>query len=179
MKYVIDLGKVAYEKPEHKTNAVEVTVELKPAQKVAPYLTIDFKPVPEDAVELSICGTIWNSRHTDSACGGQCTDEIKRLFPESEPVQRLCVIWDRWHLNGMNAGCRIQNEVLKEFTFDPKKGDHYAQACEFLKSCDGYHLPRPDGGDYKYGTAWLFEEIPNDVIEELHALIGALEGKAS
>lgn len=179
MKYVIDLGKVAYDNPEQKTNAVEVTVELKPAQKVAPYLTIDFKPIPEDAVKLSICGAILNSRHIDHTSGGQIDDKIKLLFPDNKSVQRLCEIWDRWHLNGMHAGCRIQEEALREFKYDPKNINRDTQAFEFLRACDGYEVSKPGGGTYKYGEAWLFEEIPAEVIEELHALIGALGGKAS
>lgn len=85
---------------------------------------------------------------------GQCQDEIRKGVPKApwtkEMVDKLCDIWDRWHLNDMRAGCEHQRAL-------GWKGESYIGK------------PCPVCG-YKYGTAWLKEEVPSDVIEWLESL---------
>jgi hypothetical protein len=50
---------------------------------------------------LSISGSFDGSH-------GQCVDSIRQAFPRSEAVQRLCDVWDEYHLNDMTAGCASQ-----------------------------------------------------------------------
>lgn len=84
-------------------------------------LSIDLEPV-ETCCELSICGP-----------GGQDAEEVSRQFPDSEPIQELCRIWERWHLSGMRAGTRKQEAALaavEERT--GKKLKDFGERCEAL-----------------------------------------------
>lgn len=85
---------------------------------------------------------------------GQCQDEIRKGVPKApwtkKMVDKLCDIWDWWHLNGMRADCEHQRALGWE-------GESYIGK------------PCPVCG-YKYGTAWLKEEVPTNVIKWLESL---------
>jgi hypothetical protein len=74
-------------------------------------------------------------------------------------LARFNSIWAEWHLNDMKAGTPKQTEALKGKNLD------YDKAVEYLKSINLYE----DNG-YKYGSAWLKVEVPQDVIDFLEAL---------
>ena len=65
---------------------------------------------------LSLCGVIGPMRNGDAkgSCG-QCTDEIRKGEPiegwTREMLDKLCEIWDRWHLNDMRPYCEHQKEL--------------------------------------------------------------------
>jgi hypothetical protein len=145
-----------------------VELELRMTEKkstVSPYLNIDLEPQNE-VTEISICGSIWQQNRKDIYAGGQIVDEISNMFPENLKVQRIKEIWERWHLNTMKSGTRKQDEVL-----DAHKTDHpewkysYTEACDILKKAGLYE----DRG-YKYGHAWLSENPPRSIVEELKEL---------
>lgn len=124
--------------------------------------------------EFCASGDIWNTTHTDIVCGGQCLDTM-RIFPEirdNDIFRIIYPIWERWHLNGMNAGSPNQRKALEEYF----KGEHhtYEEACKYLKGCgvyeDGEYLY--EGKPYRYGTAWLVEEIPEGTKGVIRALVG-------
>jgi hypothetical protein len=86
-------------------------------------------------------------------------------------VRKFRDIWDRWHLNQMNAGSPEQMKHLRklkaegvEFKYGEGFDSHYTWACDQL---DKVNL-NPDGG--KYGSKWWSEEAPQDVLEWLQAL---------
>ena len=160
---------------------IRVELEIKPAQRVAPYLTIDLDPVPADAVELSISGECDGS-------AGQCTDTIRELGADVADVQRLCDIWDRWHLNGMKPGTRAQMECLAQHADELKHaqttGQYYDAACEVLRlaglltvESNNYLNANGQPVPYKYGSAWLFEPVSADVVAEATAILDRLNGK--
>ena len=79
---------------------------------------------------------------------------------------RLKQAWQRWHLNDMRAGTPKQEEAIRRWrstTDDPS----YDAACKMLESIDLLF----DNG-YRYGTAWLKEKVPLDVLEWLFSLPG-------
>jgi hypothetical protein len=113
---------------------------------------------------------------------------------DAETLARLLDAWDAWHLNDMRAGCEHQRAAgwkvchgyhspgltCKE---EPKPGaaspEDVAAALDRLRT-DGIALvggggraqrceldaigrPCPECG-YKYGTAWLSEPVPADVL---------------
>lgn len=88
-------------------------------------------------------------------CGesaGQCLDSIK---PLNKYQTELKAIWEKWHLNDMNAGTLKQEECLKGF-----KGD-YDQQKEHLKKHNLLIDEHPETKKpYKYGTSWLKRELP-------------------
>jgi hypothetical protein len=65
-------------------------------------------------------------------------------------VAVLQKVWDRWHLNDMKAGCWHQREL----GWDADK--HISKPCPVCS--------------YKYGTAWLSEDVPEHVLEFLAGL---------
>ena len=83
---------------------------------------------------------------------GQILDDVRQVKPAKEwtyeMVSKLCDIWERWHLNSMRAGCEHQRNSGREF----EVGE-----------------PCPVCG-YRYGSAWLREEVPQDVIGWLESL---------
>lgn len=90
---------------------------------------------------------------------GQCQNEIRQGIPKApwtkEMLDKLCDIWDRWHLNDMRPDCEHQRALGWKWV--PYKND------EIIGK------PCPVCG-YKYGTDWLKEEVPADVIEWLGQL---------
>lgn len=106
---------------------------------------------------------------------GQVSGELRRLI-DAEPstlkfsvkdVKKLCDIWDRWHLNHMRAGTKKQEDAIRKWR-KTHSGDYtYNNACKYLSEIG---LLVDDG--YKYGTSWLTEEVPRDVLEWLFSLPG-------
>jgi len=95
-----------------------------------------------------------------------------------ELVQEFAQVWDRWHLNDMKAGCPHQRALGWDTErIDPSKetGWHVdmrtANLKRWLPETEGGYLskPCPECG-YKYGTAWLKEELPQEVIDFLASL---------
>jgi hypothetical protein len=111
---VIELGKADY--LGHGRNDCPVTIEIE-LRRISPEhpngsvvkQTTDHREITT-FTELSVCGTIWNQRRTDSYSGGQNLDTIAELFPNDHRVQRIKAIWEAWHLNGMTAGCDHQHD---------------------------------------------------------------------
>lgn len=82
-------------------------------------------------------------------------------------VRELRDIWQRWHLNDMRAGSPIQEAAVR---------GHKASGCECPR-LDWYpHIkavlaaegvdPDPET-EYSYGSAWLTEDIPTEVLDRL------------
>lgn len=128
------------------------------------YLEIEVEDSERGKV-LSISGYVSGSH----GYGGQCQNSIAEDFigthsnlsnEKQAMLGRLIEIWDRYHLNDMNAGTEKQMKALKG------KNLSYENALEYLESIN---LKIDDG--YKYGTAWLFEEIPSSVLKEVEEII--------
>lgn len=96
---------------------------------------------------LSICGSLYGKGFQEY---GQCISEITKHFP-TEKNKRIEEIWKRWHLNDLHAGCEHQREFEKE-PYE-KHADCVCHIC-----------------NYKYGTAWKYEELPKEIIKEIESL---------
>lgn len=82
-------------------------------------------------------------------------------------------VWDRWHLNDMTAGSPDQDAWVRANKLDttyPKS--HYAVYRDALTEVGLNPDPNypHNGKPYKYGTAWIFTPVPDDVIEFLASL---------
>lgn len=114
---------------------------------------------------LSITGVVGPSigGHCKGSCG-QIVDEVERGCPqlgfESGVLERFCAIWREWHLNDMRAGNASQRAFLRG-----RRYKDYSEACELLAEVG---LLVESG--YRYGTAWLREEVPLEVVEFLRSL---------
>ena len=188
MKYLLELGKIDYRGIGRKQNAVTLTVEIKERTGGK---SIDLKPL-ETCKELLVSGSIWNASRTDILAGGQCATEILLNFKDRR-VQRLCALWDRWHLNCIRAGCRHQiEEKWAERPIDPSKPTNtYGKFVEDRMTTTWNQLvwvsrkkhpqgllsePCPICG-YRYGTEWLIEELPDEVVSETKFLCESLSSE--
>lgn len=163
----VNLGKVDYEGRGRKINSVDLKTKIKTLDKARHWDTL--KEVQKVPV-LSISGDVWNSRHSDIVSGGQNYDTISELFPSNKKVQRLIEIWKQYHLNNMQAGTKRQTEALNKWRKENNiQGWDYDQSVEHLKSIDLYK----DKG-YEYGSGWLYQPIPEDILKEFKSLISDL-----
>jgi hypothetical protein len=85
-------------------------------------------------------------------------------------LAKLKVIWKRWHLNDMHAGTPRQMQALRTHEAEitdmiRESHDYYQAAQEVLTQLN---LLVDDG--YEYGSAWLSEEVPTEVLQFLHDL---------
>ena len=115
---------------------------------------------------LSITGVEGPNHH--GGCAGAAGQIVMDAWPIVEyaegwnrgKVAKFREVWDRWHLNDMRAGTPAQEALLEAHAV---KG--YDNQCALLNE----HGLLEDNG-YRYGTAWLKEELPEDVIEFLASL---------
>lgn len=187
MQKTFRFGKIAYENPERRLNAVTVEAELRRCGG-EPTFIIDRstgKQIPVGTtpqyIELSICGEIWNRFHTDFLCGGQCLDTIAEYREQLDDVDTFDVLhslWKEWHLNGMNAGTPEQEAAIKEWEADGSTYDYNA-VCDMLKEKGLYEVNftgisvgrRYNNEPYKYGTGWIVREIPGNVLIQIEHLL--------
>ena len=98
-----------------------------------------------------------------------------------ELVQEFREVWNRWHLNDLKAGSPAQEQYLRDHPVNAVYPEsHYDKASKALEEAGlnpdpGYlHEGRP----YKYGTRWLREEVPAEVLEWLRGLPPAISTPA-
>lgn len=187
MKKTFDFGKIKYTNKKRAVNLVTVDVELRRRGGETTF-TIDQKTgektitgkTPE-YVELAISGAIWNARRTDCVCGGQCLDEIykyRKQLSEPELFNEIYDLWKKYHLNGMHAGTPEQEAAIKEWEAAGNRYD-YKVACEMLKKINLYKVNYTGASvgrmynnePYKYGQAWLIQELPGNVLLRIEHLL--------
>lgn len=186
MKTTLHFGKISYN--NRRENEVTIDVELR-SRGGEPTFTYENgvktptgKTTPE-YVELSICGDIWNRLHTDILCGGQCLDTIAYYRDQLNDPELFDVIYDAWkchHLNGMHAGTPEQEAAIKAWEAAGNKYE-YTAACNMLKAAGLYTVNYTgkstgryyNNEPYTYGTAWIIEELPGDVLIRIEHIITA------
>ncbi len=148
------------------------------AKVVNPFKTRDsgeyFCEIKWDGKRLSICGVEGPLKNGDRKGGcGQIGIHMDRVGAVPEPwtlpmIEEFGRIWERWHLNDMIAGSPAQEDWLRANPVDAKyPKSHYEEACKALAAA-GLH-PDPNNG-YKYGSAWLLEEVPEEALAFLVGL---------
>ena len=152
---VFNFGKVDAMGSGRKINAVEVTMELRPTK---------------NGPELSVCGDVWNSRHTDIVMGGQCLDELLGLV-DSPLMRSIRGLWKRNHLNAMDAAATDeQRAAVDEYKAEcarNRKGYEYDEACAYLKKRNLFEVALPDGTKAKYGHGWYYRPISAEDMESI------------
>lgn len=132
-------------------------------------ITTALTPAPIEYKTLSISGSIGN--HS----GGQIHDSINpsdfdELYMDRDELIHLLAIWKTCHLNDACAGSLKQMELINFWRDQIKttSGWDYNEACTMLKQhdllIDNETNPELKTG-YKYGTLWLINILPDDVIE--------------
>jgi hypothetical protein len=123
---------------------------------------------------LSICGE-------GVDFGGQCVDEIGYAIDkdhiEKERIPdalRLMQVWGRWHLNDMRPHCEHQKKWDSKKPLEVKtyKGKETKNAMWVTqKEHPEGLLSKPcDECGYRFGSAWLYEEVPTHILEFLREL---------
>ena len=146
MKKTFNFGKIDYYGRGRKINSVEVRVEL------------------SDKGVFTASANIWNSKHTDCVCGGQCLDEVAK-YVKSDKFKKIYRLWEQYHLNDMHPGTEKQEEALKVAGLN-SWANNYSECCDYLESINLL----VDNG-YKFGTGWLKREIPVEDIAEIEKLL--------
>ena len=164
IKKTIYLGKIDYSGNGKKTNRVTIEAELKQIKNLS--FTTDTEPIKE-YYTFSASANIWQGNNRDIDAGGQMVDEAASYFPENEIAQRLKEIWEKYHLNDLNAGTEKQSNCLDEYKkVNPEWRYEYTAACTILEEVDLLE----DSG-YKYGSKWLVRPIPETIVEEIKELL--------
>ena len=129
---------------------VEVKIELRENQRGYVWKDGALKEVRGN--EFSAIAMVY--RHNSFVCGGQCLDESdildtvengKLCKKDKATYLEILRLWKNYHLNGMNAGCEHQ-----------KKGIPCGEVCPIC--------------GYRYGSAWLYREIPEKDLEAIKNL---------
>lgn len=145
------------------------------------YIKMEYKQKNNDPKKLclSISGVIGPKSNGD--CAGACGQMIDSVLDYDfinwktgfnlETYQKFISIWKRWHLNDLNPGCehqRAENWGNKKVIIDgEEKITNWLTQEEHPEGV--LSKPCPVCG-YKYGSAWLFEEVPAEVIDWLQSL---------
>lgn len=109
---------------------------------------------------------------------GQCLKSLVEMYPCNPLMQSIAAVWERWHLNDMRAGCEHQRAYQWENTpVDPKQPlESYIMTKEYTGWNRMTWKPYDQGGflnkpcptcGYKYGSKWLFEKLPQDVLDTI------------
>ena len=187
MKKEFSFGKIDFDHVGKKRNLVTVEVCLyhrggeKTFREVNGVREYTGESTPE-YYEFTACGNVWNNLHTDIIFGGQCLDEIDkfRFYLSNRKLwSEIYDLWKKYHLNGMKAGTPEQEAAIQEWIDSGHKYD-YKDACEYLKSIGLYEVNFTgksvgrlfNNEPYKYGHAWIIEDLPEDVFERVMELVG-------
>ncbi len=173
------LSKIKFEWPLVK---VELDVRIQVKEAVSPQRTIDWDPIVvyrELSISAEICRRSTPGARWRDSCFGQCRGEVREHADRLEGHQRdalleLLHIWERWHLNGLNAGMRPQRDALQSEARGNPGVLEYSAACKYLSSLDLLEYGR---SKYTYGSAWLVEPLPEDVEQTVRTLCRMLGGR--
>ena len=160
----IAFGKIAcYGK--RKENLVEIEMELRENSDGHPVFTA--------------CGNVWNRTHTDILMGGQCLDEIGHVPVNDGLFQEIVGLWQRYHLNDLNAGTQAQTAEIERAGLNWRAD--YAGVSEHLKKAGLFEAelteeekrwnPRYADRPYRYGSGWLYHPIPEGDLARIREII--------
>lgn len=126
-------------------------------RRASVYCHIEYDEERKDRGRLSITGVV-GPLPSGNCLGssGQIDNELHRVDRYAPGwdrilVEQLRMVWNRWHLNDLQAGCEHQRADGKTYQTHPDE-------------------PCPHCGYYKLGHAWLVEEVPGYVLEFLSGL---------
>lgn len=137
-------------------------VSLGGSKKIYP---VEIEAQLTDDNVFTCSGTIWNSKKTDCIAGGQCLDEINTThLTNNSTFKKLYRFWKLYHLNDMHAGTPKQEKILNDYFKDSSYD--YDTAVKVLEEHNCYI-----DNNYRYGSSWLKEEIPESDLLEIKNLL--------
>lgn len=150
---------------------VSVGIRIERLERRETYETTTHETVT-GPLDLTVTSSVWTPSASDILTGGATREPIRELartgkpgrFWRPEGLEALASIGDRWHLNAMRAACAHQTVVYEE--------GRYGRQASLTET-----PPCPETG-YRYGTSWLVEMLPDDVVTELRGLLaGPVENR--
>lgn len=142
-------------------------------------LEIELQTTLPKGATLSIQASVWRPDRTDIERGGQYREVIADVATWAgdwikATAPRMVEVWERWHLNDLTAGTPEQEAYLRANPIAATL-NHYEVSCIVLKAAGLYEVPDPRDPSklYAYGTAWLTEPIPADVLAEIRGWLDA------
>ena len=152
----ISLGKHAYI-GNRCINEIEITVSLR-KNKV-------------DKWVFSAEGCIWNATKTDFLLSGQCLDDINILLQgKHDTFNTVYRWWYLYHMNSNYSGTHLQEAFLSK---NGLSNASYEARCAALENAylitDKTYIV--DGKPYRYGSAWLYREIPTKDLVNIHTFV--------
>lgn len=179
MEHTYKFGKIDANETGCRINLVELEVEL----REIPRTTRSVDDDRETVWEFSVCGSVWNSTHTDLVMGGQCLDNLLE-YPElanNQLFKDIHAMWDEYHLNSMNAGTERQiaalDEAIANGILENRNANNYVKCCDYLESVgllyDEEFLVADRNGNavaYQYGHGWIARDIPPEDLEICKAM---------
>jgi hypothetical protein len=159
------VGTVPGEEYGYKRNLrVTVDIRMERLTRQDEYETTEHKTVTGH-LDFALTTGVWNLSRSnpDIVAGGATTEPLRHLVTfangfDADKARELADLADRWHLNGMSAGCAHQTVVYAK--------DQYGRSVPSLDLTP----PCPVTG-YKYGHAWLLESLPDGFMDTLKDLL--------
>jgi hypothetical protein len=139
---------------------------------------------------LSMTGEVVARPGVEPVECGQIIEAVRECKPANgwthAELNKLADVWARWHLNDMRAGCEHQRaEGWNKRPIDPSRptdtyGTHFEGQRQASWNMLAWVRPEdhPDGlltrpcpvCGYRYGTAWLTEELPQEIRDYVESL---------
>ena len=136
-----------------------------------PHGSMEDPTVLVDPVRFSLTGALYAKGSSANVGGGQNSDDLDDIVESKEAnltpdeAKELRSLWDKNHLNDLNAGTHAQTESLTRMP-ESNALDRFANAKAHL---DSEGLLEDDG--YRYGSGWLSKSVPAaDVARTLELL---------
>lgn len=131
------------------------------------FVSVELKD-SEKGKMLSISGVVAPRLNGDALGCGQIVNELTEITEYAEgwtaaDVLKLGTIWEKWNLNDLHAGTPLQRETIRKF--QSADNPSYDEQVKIL-SANGILI---DNG-YLYGSQWLYESLPNEVLDWFSAL---------
>lgn len=150
------VGTVSGEEYGYKRNLrVTVSVRMEELGRQEEYETTDHRKVSRP-LDFSITAAVWRPDRRDIVMSTP-GDGIKQLLDATNPQHAELIALSKYHLNGMRAGCIHQTAVYRD--------GRYGREVDLDAT-----PPCPITG-YKYGSAWLLEELPEGFRQRVEAAL--------
>jgi len=104
---------------------------------------------------------------------GQCLDDINKHRKELRDTKlwdTIYRLWKEYHLNDMHAGTKEQEAEVNKYLEETGKVYDYIDVCNHLKDVGLYEV-QVNGNPYRYGSSWLYWEIPEDDLNLIKSII--------
>lgn len=156
--------------------------------EVPVYCRVELRALDSERIELGISGVEGPRRNGDAFGGcGQIVmsfdaEKVAPIGPwTKKSIAEFVEVWNRWHLNGMRAGAPDQEKALRRMPEAKYPVSHYDAACAFLakrgllESQSEAEIFVTGRGKriakgYRYGSGWVTEVLPPEVIEYVRNL---------